>query len=99
MVVAGFKSGLWLLRPQAKGFWKMKSIDLHSGGFEHASLLVDLDHDGRDELYVASDKEKLVRRYTWDGTRLVGQVIHRRVEPTDVYTWNLMPVPIELVPR
>ena len=99
MVVAGFSSGLWLLRPQAEGFWKLKSIDRDSGGFEHAAILVDLDRDGRDELYVASDNEKLLRRYEWDGRRLAGRVIHRRAEPRDVYTWNLMPVPMELVPR
>ena len=97
--MSGFISGLWLLRPQPDGAWKIESIDRNSGGFEHASILVDLDADGRDELYVASDKEKLVRRYEWDGKRLVGQVIRRRKESEDVYTWNLMPVPIELVPR
>jgi len=99
MVVAGFLSGLWLLRPQPGGVWKLESIDRNSGGFEHASILTDLDADGRDELYVASDNEKLIRRYAWDGTRLVGRVIHRREEPGSVFTWNLMPVPIELVPR
>ena len=99
MVVAGFLSGLWLLRPQSLGPWKVVSIDRNSGGFEHAAILADLDEDGRDELYVASDNEKLVRRYAWDGKRLVRRVIHRREEPGSVYTWNLMPVPIELVPR
>ncbi|MFP6624257.1 MAG: VCBS repeat-containing protein, partial [Myxococcota bacterium] len=99
MVVAGFLSGLWLLRPQSLGLWKVVSIDRNSGGFEHAAILADLDEDGRDELYVASDNEKLVRRYAWDGKRLVRRVIHRHEQPGSVYTWNLMPVPIELVPR
>ena len=45
------------------------------------------------------DNEKRVRRYHWDGQRLVGRVIRRRKEPGSVFTWNLMPVPIELVPR
>ena len=99
MVVAGFVSGLWLLRPRPDGVWKIESIDSNSGGFEHASILADLDEDGRDELYVASDNEKLVRRYEWNGERLVGRVIHRRTQPGSVFTWNLMPVPIELVPR
>ena len=97
--MAGFLSGLWLLRPQPDGEWKIESIDRNSGGFEHAAILADLDEDGRDELYVASDNEKLVRRYAWNGTRLVGRVIYRRKEPGSVFTWNLMPVPIELVPR
>src|SRR5690606_21612010 len=58
MVAAGMKSGLWLLRPgpaPATGTWKKSLIDARSGGFEHASVLADLDGDGRDELYVASD--------------------------------------------
>jgi len=99
MVVAAFSSGLWLLRPRPGGEWEVESIDRNSGGFEHASILADLDEDGRDELYVASDKEKLVRRYDWDGKRLVGRVIYRRKEPGSVFTWNLMPVPPEVVPR
>ena len=36
-------------------------IDAGSGGFEHASILLDLDGDKRDELYVASDNQKEVR--------------------------------------
>ena len=99
IVVSGFLSGLWLLRPRPYGAWKVESIDRNSGGFEHAAILADLDGDGRDELYVASDNEKLVRRYEWDGKRLVRRVIHRHEQPGSVYTWNLMPVPIELVPR
>jgi hypothetical protein len=99
MVVAAFSSGLWLLRPNAEGPWKLELIDGRSGGFEHAAILADLDADGRDELYAASDQEKLVRRYRWNGKRLVGEVIYRRKDPGSVFTWNLMPVAIELVPR
>jgi len=99
MVVASFSSGLWLLRPGADGKWKLQSIDRNSGGFEHASILSDLDEDGLDELYVASDNEKVVRQYRWKGNRLVGRVIYRRKDPGSVFTWNVMPVPIELVPR
>ena len=98
-MVAGFLSGLWLLRPQSLGPWRLESVDRNSGGFEHAAILADLDEDGRDELYVASDNEKVVRRYTWDGKRLVRRVIHRHEQPGSIFTWNLMPVPIELVPR
>ena len=102
MVVASFGSGLWLLRPGAApgDAWKVSSIDRNSGGFEHAAILSDLDGDGKDELYVASDKHKVVRRYVWDANRkrLVGKVIYRREEPGSVFTWNLMPVPVELVP-
>ena len=64
MVAAASKSGLWLLRPR-KDRWDKELIDAGSGGFEHASILLDLDGDGRDELYVASDNQREVRRYDW----------------------------------
>ena len=67
-------------------------------GFEHASILTDLDGDGKDELYVASDKHKEVRRYVWDGNKLVREVIYVRPDKRAIFTWNLMPVPLELVP-
>ena len=101
MVAAAYSSGLWLLRPGADPMspWKVESIDKKSGGFEHAAILTDLDGDGRDELYVASDKHKEVRRYTWNGSRLVREVIYQRPKGEGgVFTWNIMPVPVALVP-
>ena len=100
MVAAAFSSGLWLLRPgdDPNQPWSTKSIDRDSSGFEHAAILADLDADGSDELYVASDKHKQVRRYVWNGSRLVREVIFRRSGGGSVFTWNLMPVPVSLVP-
>jgi hypothetical protein len=82
LVAAAFSSGLWLLRPgdDPNAEWAVELIDKDSAGFEHASILTDLDGDGRDELYVASDRHKEVRRYTWDGSRLVREVIYVRRE-------------------
>jgi VCBS repeat protein len=101
MVAAAFSSGLWLLRPGAdpKGAWKVESIDSDSAGFEHAAILSDLDGDGRDELYVASDKHKQVRRYVWDGSKLAREVIYSRPDDRPIFTWNLMPIPRELIPE
>lgn len=102
LVAAAFQSGLWLLQPDGSGEkWKVSSIDRNSGGFEHAAILTDLDGDGRDELYAASDKHDEVRRYVWDDDkgRLVREVIYEREAGGGVFTWNLMPVPIELVPE
>jgi len=100
MVAATFSSGLWLLRPGAdpKTAWSVELIDADSKGFEHASILTDLDGDGRDELYVASDHHKQVRRYVWNGTRLVREVIYTRPDDRPIFTWNLMPVPRGLIP-
>ena len=47
MVAATHKSGLWLLRPGSDG-WRKKRITADSSGFEHTSILLDL--DGTDEM-------------------------------------------------
>jgi hypothetical protein len=100
LVAAAFSSGLWLLRPGSdpKGSWKVESIDTDSAGFEHAAILCDLDRNGTDELYVASDRHKQVRRYVWDGRKLAREIIYRRPDDRPIFTWNLMPVPRELIP-
>jgi hypothetical protein len=99
MVAASFSSGLWLLRPGAAGAsWSVESIDTNSGGFEHAAVLTDLDGDRKDELYVASDQDKQVRRYVWDGKRLQREVIYVRPDDRPIFTWNLMSIPRGLVP-
>jgi len=100
LVVAAFSSGLWLFRPGAdpKGAWRSELIDADSGGFEHASILVDLDGDGADELYVASDRHKQLRRYVWNGEKLVREVIYDRPDDRAIFTWNLMPLPLDLIP-
>jgi len=101
MVIAAFSSGVWLARPgeDPNAEWDVTSVDRRSGGFEHAALLTDLDGDGLDELYVASDNDKEVRRYVWDGQRLARETIYRRTDGRAVFTWNIMPVPVDLVPR
>ena len=69
MVAAAKDTGVWLLRPAADPRRPGTSCAdrRHSKGFEHATLAADLDGDGRAELYVASDDDKEVRRYAWDG--------------------------------
>lgn len=100
LVAASFSSGLWLLRPGADpaAGWSVSLIDRDSKGFEHASLLTDLDGDGKDELYVASDHHKELRRYVWDGTKLVREVIYVRPDARPIFTWNLAAVPVGLIP-
>jgi hypothetical protein len=99
LVVAAKDTGLWLLRPGEgpKAAWRSELIDAKSKGFEHAALLTDLDGDGADELYVASDDDKEIRRYAWDGQRLAREVIHQRSDPLPVLTWNIVSVPLSLV--
>ena len=76
--------------------WPFRDKD--SAGFEHASILSDLDGDGVDELYVASDRHKELRRYVWNGSKLVREVIYARPDDRSIFTWNLMPVPVEIIP-
>jgi len=99
MVAAGFKSGLWLLRPGPDPHqpWTVTSIDRNSSGFEHAAKLADLDGDGRDELYVASDDQGEVRRYVWRDGHFEKEVIHRRPVAGSAFTFNIEPVPVELL--
>jgi hypothetical protein len=101
MVAAAFRSGLWLLRPGAdpRGVFEVTQIDRDSSGFEHAAILTDLDGDGTDELYVASDDQGEVRRYTWNGIGFDKEVIYRRAVPRSVFTWNIMPAPVALLPE
>jgi len=100
MVAAAKDTGLWLLRPGAdpRAEWSVSLIDADSKGFEHAAVLADLDGDGTDELYAASDNDRELRRYVWEGGQPVRETIYARPDATPILTWNLMPVPQELVP-
>jgi len=101
MVAAAYRSGLWLLRPgdDPNAPWTRTQIDRNSSGFEHASILTDLDGDGTEELYVASDEQGDLRRYTWADGRFDKEVLHRREHPSAFWTWNLMPAPTTLLPE
>jgi hypothetical protein len=101
IVAALFKAGVWWLRPGAdpNAKWKKKSIDRRSSSFEHAAVAADLDGDGVQELYVASDKHKALRRYVWNGRRLVKQEIYKRTDDRSILTWNIMPIPVSLIPE
>jgi hypothetical protein len=100
IVAAAAKAGLWLLRPGEPGRpWSKERIASDSSGFEHAALLADLDGDGRDELYVASDEQHEVRRYRFQDGAWTKEVLHRHEGGMSGFTWNLTTVPAELVPR
>jgi hypothetical protein len=97
VVAATSKSGLWLLRP-GKAPWDKELIDANSSGFEHASILADLDGDGRDELYVASDDQREVRRYDWTPQGWRHEVLLKYDDKLSRFTWNIMAVPTALLP-
>lgn len=90
LVAAAMKSGLWMLRSGDKGkTWERSLIDDKSSGFEHASLLTDLNGDGQVELYVASDDQREVRVYSYDRAAKTWskEVIGSLDEST--ITWNV----------
>jgi hypothetical protein len=98
MVAAANKSGLWLLRPYRDGPWDKELIDAASSGFEHASILLDLDGDKRDELYVASDTQKEVRRYDWTPKGWHHEVLLKYTDKLSRLTWNITAIPTALLP-
>jgi len=100
MVAAAHKSGLWLLEPgeDPRAAWSITSIDRNSGGFEHAAILTDLDGDGVDELYVANDNAGEINRYIWQDGSPVKETLYTHPEGLSGFTWNIMPVPVELMP-
>ncbi|HSF20250.1 MAG TPA: VCBS repeat-containing protein [Vicinamibacteria bacterium] len=97
MVAATHKAGLWLLTREGE-LWTKRLIDSDSSGFEHASILVDLDGDHRDELYVASDDQNEVRRYIWAGEGFEKETLVTFTDGLGRFTWNIMPVPVDRIP-
>ncbi|MCA9506040.1 MAG: VCBS repeat-containing protein [Myxococcales bacterium] len=100
IVAALFAKGVWWLRPgdDPTKPWSKRAIDRSSSSFEHAAIATDLDGDGLQELYVASDNDKQLRRYVWNGRRLEKETIYTRPDDRSILTWNIMPIPVELVP-
>jgi hypothetical protein len=100
MVAAAHKSGLWLLRAgeDPRTQWVKTSIDRESSGFEHASILTDLDGDGVDELYVANDDDGEINRYVWQDGTPVKKTLYTHPEGLSGFTWNIMPAPVEILP-
>ena len=76
-LVAGCgRAGVWLLRPGPPP-WSALLVDDASTAVELATTLADLEGDGVQEIYVAADDQRVLRRYRWrDGgferTSLVG---------------------------
>ncbi len=97
MVAAASKAGLFLLRPGA-GEWSVELIAGDSSGFEHAAILLDLDGDGRDELYVASDDQGEVRRYDLTDNGWERQILVKHDDDLGRFTWNIMPARVGNLP-
>ena len=87
IVATGMNSGLWVLRQEQDETWRASLVDQNSSGYEHAAVAADLDGDGHLEIYVASDRQKELRRYLWQDGHFKKEVI--RPLPEDVVTFNV----------
>jgi hypothetical protein len=87
LVAAAMKSGLWLISPRDGTTWTREQIDPNSSGYEHACVACDLDADGADELFVASDDQGELRCYRWSEEGFQKEVIRPLAD--NVITWNL----------
>ena len=88
IVASGMKSGVWLLRKSDGGKWSLVPVDAGSSGYEHATCVADLDGDGVDEIYVASDDQGEIRRYRWKAGSFEKSVL--LTLPDEVITWNVV---------
>ena len=90
ILASTYKNGIWMLKYQ-DGKWGKKLIDAESSGFEHATLIADLDGDGLEEIYVAADDQKAVRKYHYDGSGFQREEI-LKLEGSYI-TFNITPGP------
>lgn len=88
LVAATFSAGVWVIKKKGNSY-ESTNIDRQSGGFEHAAYISDVDGDGKLELYVADDKNGVLRRYDWNGKEYESRIIHRRMVPGQAMVWNL----------
>ena len=92
IVASAFKSGIWIIRNN-KGSWQKELIDDDSSGFEHATVIADLDKDGLSEIYVAADDQGAVRKYTWDGSTFKREEIFKLPEGNITFNITVLPPP------
>jgi hypothetical protein len=72
LVASTMTAGVWMLRRQdSRWVSELVARDSETAEFEHAAIVLDLDHDGTNELYVVSDNstqsEGMLRRFLWNG--------------------------------
>ena len=90
IVASTFRSGLWVLKKH-KNSWDKELIDDDSSGFEHATLIADLDKNGLSEIYVAADDQGVLRKYQWDGKQFKREEIMSLTKGTITFNVNALP--------
>jgi hypothetical protein len=87
LVASAMTSGIWLLKQHSDQSWGISQIDAFSSGYEHATLITDLDGNDIDEIYVASDDQGELREYVWNGKGFSKTVLSSIAN--NCITWNL----------
>ena len=90
IVASTFRSGIWVLK-RNKNSWDKELIDDDSSGFEHATLIADLDKNGLSEIYVAADDQGVLRKYQWDGKQFKREEIISLAKGTITFNVNALP--------
>jgi hypothetical protein len=70
LIVSTAANGIWKLTPGPQpgfGAWQKQLLATGTSGFEHAACLADLNNDGIDKIYVASDDQQELRCYWFNG--------------------------------
>ncbi|MCD4652955.1 VCBS repeat-containing protein [bacterium] len=88
LIASTNKNGIWRLDPTDTDSWKKTLIATGTSGFEHSTYLADLNDDGLDEIYVASDNQRQLRCYAWNGRGYTVTVIGPLKD--DTITFNVV---------
>lgn len=90
LIASTNKNGIWRLDPPVSDgdAWKKTLIATGTSGFEHSTYLADFNNDDIMEIYVASDNQGQLRRYTWNGRGYSASVIGPLKE--DTITFNVV---------
>ena len=90
LIVSAFRSGIWVLKKD-KERWHKELIDGDSSGFEHATLIYDVDKDGLSEIYVAADDQGKLRKYQWDGKKFKREDLISLPQGNITFNLNALP--------
>jgi hypothetical protein len=90
LVASTFKSGIWVLKKD-KDVWNKELVDEDSSGFEHATLIYDLDKNGLNEIYVAADDQGMLRKYQWDGKKFKREELISLPQGNITFNLNALP--------
>lgn len=94
IIASTAKDGIYTIWKKADGTWSRKRIARGSqtAGFEHATIVHDLDGNGTDDIIASADKQKKLQLFAWDGKSK-----YTRTELMDIgidgFYWNLVVIP------